>query len=51
MIPIPIRVLLLTATTLYQAISSWLEDRRSPPGELIDVGQFKQQLSGMVSYF
>lgn len=44
MIPIPIRVLLLTATTLYQAISSWLEDQRSPPGELIDVGQFKLHL-------
>lgn len=41
---ISIRLLLLVATTLYQAITSWLEDRQPPPGQLIDVGQYRLHL-------
>ncbi len=44
MMPISIRVLLLGATTLYQAIASWLEDRQPPPGQLIDVGKYRLHL-------
>lgn len=33
-----IQVLVLVATTLYQAIAVLLEDRRLPPGQLINVG-------------
>lgn len=44
MIPISIQVLLLVATTLYQAIANWLEDRQPPPGQLIDVGQCRLHL-------
>ena len=44
MMPISIRVLLLVATTLYQAIASWLEDRQLPPGQLIDVGKYRLHL-------
>ncbi|WP_008308587.1 alpha/beta fold hydrolase [Leptolyngbya sp. PCC 6406] len=44
MVPNSIQVLLLVATTLYQAIASWLEDRQSPPGQLIDVGQCRLHL-------
>ena len=44
MMPISIRVLLLAATTLYQAIASWLEDRQPPPGQLIDVGNYRLHL-------
>jgi pimeloyl-ACP methyl ester carboxylesterase len=43
-VPISIRVLLLVTTTLYQAIASWLEDRQPPPGQLIDVGQYRLHL-------
>ena len=42
--PIPIRILLLVATTLYHAVSSWLEDRQEPPGQLIDVGGYRLHL-------
>lgn len=35
---------LLVATTLYQAIASWLEDRQPPPGRLVDVGQYRLHL-------
>lgn len=41
---VSIQVLLLVATTLYQAIASWLEDRSPPPGELIDVGSYRLHL-------
>jgi pimeloyl-ACP methyl ester carboxylesterase len=44
MMPISIRVLLLVATTLYQAIASWLEDRQLPPGQLVDVGHYRLHL-------
>jgi pimeloyl-ACP methyl ester carboxylesterase len=44
MVLISIRVLLLVTTTLYQAIASWLEDRQPPPGQLIDVGQYRLHL-------
>jgi pimeloyl-ACP methyl ester carboxylesterase len=42
--PISFQVLLLVVTTFYQAIASWLEDRRSPPGELIDIGKYRLHL-------
>ncbi|MGB8701216.1 MAG: hypothetical protein WCD18_17520, partial [Thermosynechococcaceae cyanobacterium] len=41
---ISIRILLLVATTLYQAIACWLEDRQSPPGKLVDVGGYRLHL-------
>jgi pimeloyl-ACP methyl ester carboxylesterase len=37
-------VSLLIATTLYQAIACWLEDRMAPPGELFDVGGYRLHL-------
>ncbi len=40
----PIRILILIATTLYQAIACWLEDRQSPPGQLIDIGGYRLHL-------
>ena len=42
--PISIQVLLLVATTLYQAIAIWLEDQQPPPGQLIDVGKYRLHL-------
>jgi pimeloyl-ACP methyl ester carboxylesterase len=42
--PISIQVLLLVATTLYQAIAIWRENRQSPPGQLIDVGKYRLHL-------
>jgi pimeloyl-ACP methyl ester carboxylesterase len=41
---ISIRVLLLVATTLYQAIAIWLEDQQPPPGKLIDIGGYRLHL-------
>ena len=41
---ISIRILLLVATTLYQASTCWLEDRQSPPGQLVDVGGYRLHL-------
>lgn len=42
--PVSVQLFLLVATTLYQAIASWLEDRSSPPGQLIDVGSHRLHL-------
>jgi pimeloyl-ACP methyl ester carboxylesterase len=39
-----IRILLLVATTLYQAIACRLEDRKAAPGELFDVGGYRLHL-------
>ncbi len=39
-----IQVLVLATITLYQAIAVSLEDRRSPPGQLIDVGGYRLHL-------
>ncbi|HEY9611879.1 MAG TPA: alpha/beta hydrolase [Allocoleopsis sp.] len=44
MMSISIRVLLLVATTLYQAIACWLEDRKPQPGQLFDVGGYRLHL-------
>ncbi|MDJ0702375.1 MAG: alpha/beta hydrolase [Leptolyngbyaceae cyanobacterium MO_188.B28] len=44
---IPIRLLLLTITTAYQVIASWNEDRQSPPGQLIEVGDCNLHLQVM----
>ena len=35
----PLEILLLTATTAYQAIASWVEDRQPPPGKIVDLGK------------
>jgi len=35
-----LRVFILTATTLYQSIACWREDRTPPPGQRVDVGGF-----------
>lgn len=37
----PIRLIILTATTLYQLLASWLEDRQKPPGQWVDVGGYR----------
>jgi pimeloyl-ACP methyl ester carboxylesterase len=49
MMLISIRIILLIATTLYQAIASWLEDRQLLhrqllPGQLVDVGGYRLHL-------
>jgi pimeloyl-ACP methyl ester carboxylesterase len=41
---VSIRILLLVATTLYQAIACWREDRKPPPGQLFDVGGYRLHL-------
>lgn len=41
---IPVRVILLTITTLYQGIVCWLEDRQAPPGKRFDVGGYRLHL-------
>lgn len=38
------RVILLAATTVYQAIATWLEDRQPPPGQLIELDQYRLHL-------
>jgi pimeloyl-ACP methyl ester carboxylesterase len=35
-----IKIAILFATTLYQGIACWLEDRTPPPGQCIDVGGY-----------
>lgn len=39
-----VRVILLIATTLYQALACWFENQKSPPGQLIDVGGYRLHL-------
>lgn len=39
-----IRLNLLLALTLYQGIATWLENRQSPPGQMIDIGKYKVHL-------
>lgn len=41
---IPLRVVLLAITTLYQGIACWMEDRQAPPGRLFDVGGYRLHL-------
>ena len=48
---IPINYLILTATTIYQTIASWIEDKKAPPGELVDVGGYKLHLHTMGKSF
>lgn len=40
-----IRIFLLVATTLYHAIASGLENRKPPPGQLVDVGGYRLHLN------
>lgn len=44
---LPINYLILIATTIYQAIATWIEDEKAPPGELIDIGGYKLHLYTM----
>ena len=44
---LPINYLILIATSIYQAIATRIEDKQSPPGELIDVGGYKLHLYTM----
>lgn len=41
---IPINYFILIATTIYHRIATWIEDKKSPPGELIDIGGYKLHL-------
>lgn len=41
---IPIHVLLLTITTLYQLLTSFWEDRQRPPGQRVNVGGYALHL-------
>ena len=41
---LPINYLILIVTTIYQAIATWIEDKKAPPGKLIDVGGYKLHL-------
>lgn len=36
-----LRILILSATFLYQAIASWREDRTPPPGQWVDLGGYR----------
>ncbi|MEM6404744.1 MAG: alpha/beta hydrolase, partial [Cyanobacteria bacterium P01_D01_bin.116] len=45
--PLPINYIILIATTIYQAIATWIEDKQSPPGQLIDIGGYKLHLYTM----
>jgi pimeloyl-ACP methyl ester carboxylesterase len=38
------QLFLLALTTIYHAIACWLEDRKPPPGKLIDIGNYKLHL-------
>jgi pimeloyl-ACP methyl ester carboxylesterase len=44
---LPINYLILIATTIYQLIATWIENKKSPPGQLIDVGGYKLHLYTM----
>lgn len=44
MLSLPFRVVLLVATTFYQAIACWREDRKPPPGKRWDVGGYHLHL-------
>ncbi len=44
---LPINYLILIATAIYQTIATWIEDQKSPPGQLIDVGGYKLHLYTM----
>lgn len=44
---LPIDYLILIATTIYQAIATWIEEKQPPPGQLIDVGGYKLHLYTM----
>ena len=39
-----INYFLLIATTIYHRIATWIEDKKSPPGELIDIGGYNLHL-------
>ncbi|MEM1170408.1 MAG: alpha/beta hydrolase [Cyanobacteria bacterium P01_H01_bin.35] len=42
--PLSIRIILLIATTIYQAIACYLENQKPPPGKLFDVGGYHLHL-------
>lgn len=39
-----LQLFLLLTTTTYQILASWLEDRKTPPGEMMDVGGYRLHL-------
>ena len=39
-----VEIILLSATTIYQLVASWIENRQTPPGKLIDVGGYRLHL-------
>lgn len=41
---LPIRIILLITTTIYQAIACYLENQKQPPGKLFDVGGYHLHL-------
>ena len=41
---LPIRIILLITTTIYQAIACYLENQKPPPGKLFDVGGYHLHL-------
>ncbi|BAY81104.1 hypothetical protein NIES267_05690 [Calothrix parasitica NIES-267] len=41
---LPINYLILIATTIYQAIARWIEDKQSPTGKFVDIGAYKLYL-------
>jgi pimeloyl-ACP methyl ester carboxylesterase len=42
-----VRAWLLIATTVYQIIASQIEDRKSPPGQMVDIGGYRLHLYTM----
>ncbi len=44
---ISIKYLILMSTTIYQGITTWIEDKKTPPGQLIDVGGYNLHLYTM----
>ncbi|MEO1185552.1 MAG: alpha/beta hydrolase, partial [Cyanobacteria bacterium J06636_27] len=44
---LPINYIILIATTIYQIIATWIEDKQPPPGQLIDIGGYKLHLYTM----
>jgi pimeloyl-ACP methyl ester carboxylesterase len=43
---IQIQIILLSFTTLYQALANWYDHRQSPPGQFIDLGGYCLHLYG-----
>lgn len=44
---VTLKIIVLIATTFYQAIACWLENQKPPPGKLFDVGGYRLHLYEM----